>query len=346
MAYSTINKSTDYFNTKLYTGNGGTNAITGVGHQPDWTWIKKRSGVENHFAFDSVRGATKYLFPNAKNAEGTDANTLSAFGTDGFTVGSNDGVNENSATFASWNWKAGTAVSGNTTGSGSYKTYTGSVSTTAGFSIIKYTGNGSAGHTIPHHLGAVPKLIIVRQLGGDDWKVYSSHLTNAQSIKLDENGSYDNDAIAWNSTTPTSSVFTLGTASATNKVNEAYISYCFADVTGYSKFGSYIGNGELAIGPFIYTGFKPAFVILKEVTNSNNWRMFDSKRDSPNDVTRILFPSLDSVEGTGDIQVDTLSNGFKIRTTSSAANRNSSTYIYMCFGQSLVGSNNTPCTAR
>ena len=177
--------------------------------------------------------------------------------------------------------KQETAVSGNTTGSGSYKTYTGSVSTTAGFSIIKYTGNGTAGHTIPHHLGAVPKLIIVRQLGGDDWKVYSSGLPDAgKSIKLDESGSYDNDAIAWNSTAPSNSVFTLGTASATNKVNEAYISYSFADVTGYSKFGSYVANGSSTNGTFTYTGFAPKFVMIKRITSADHWVINDSTRST------------------------------------------------------------------
>ena len=346
MAYTTINKSTDYFNTLLYTGNGSNgHAITGVGFQPDWTWIKDRDTATNHMVTDAVRGATKTLHTQNQDAESTAVNALGSFNTDGFTVNTDTDLNANNKKCVAWNWKAGTGVSGNTTGSGSYKTYTGSVSTISGISIIKYTGNGSAGHTIPHHLGAVPKLIIVKELNNaNDWKVYSSHLTNAQSIRLDTNGSYDNDTPSWNSTTPTSSVFTVGTSSATNRNDSTYIAYSFIDIQGYSKCGSYIGNGN-ANGTFIYTGFKPAFVMIKNTTTAGNWGIIDNKRPGYNQSDKVLKPNTNEVEATGWGYHDLLSNGFKHRGTDVAMNA-SDTYIYLSFGQSLVGSNKVPCTAR
>ena len=348
MAYTTINKSTDYFNTKLYTGNGGTNAITGVGHQPDWTWIKKRSGVENHFAFDSVRTATKYIFPNANNAEGTDANTLSTFTTDGFTVGTNDGVNENSQTFAAWNWKAGTSISGATTGSGTAKTYTGSVNTTAGFSIVKYTGNGTGGHQIPHGLGATPKMIFVkRTVGGTgDWYVYHSDVGNTRILKLNYNdGESGADASFWNNTSPNSTNFTVGSATAVNYNGSTYVAYIFAEKTGHCSIGKYKGSGSASNGSFINTGMKPSWVLLKRSNSAEDWQLIDNKRVGYNPDQNAFNPLNDSAEATTDT-ANLFSNGFKPITAGGQINASGDTYVYLAFGQTLVGSNNVPCTAR
>jgi len=350
MAYTTINKSKNYFNTKLYTGNGGTNAQTGVGFQPDWTWIKNRSATDQHALFDAVRGVNKVIRTSNNSVESTQTDGLMAFGTDGFTVGASGSVNTNSNNFASWNWKAGTSVSGNTTGSGTYKSYTGSVNSTSKFSIIKYVGNGSAGHTIPHHLGQAPTFTIVKALGlTESWQVISSGLAadkfiqlNADSAEVSQ-GSYNR----FNSTRPSSTVVTLGSDDHTNKNNENFIMYNFCDVDGFSKSGSYTGNNN-ADGPFIYTGFKPAWVMVKKYTATNHWIIWDDKRSTPIDganiINKKLMANLNNAEGGAD-DISFLSNGFKFHTNTGDWNESQS-YIYIAFGQSLVGSNNVPCTAR
>ena len=364
MAYTTINKHTDYFNTKLYTGNGtaigsGGQAITGVGFQPDWVWIKERSSTSPHKLLDSVRGVTKELETNANNTQSTEAESLTAFGTDGFTVGSNGAVNQNSQTYAAWNWKAGTTGSGTTTGSGYGKAYSYSVNTTAGFSIITYKGNGTAGHTIPHHLGAVPKMIIVKCIESvHNWQVLHQGLaTNSgtKNLELNSTSAVLTDSTTWNDTAPTSTVFTLGSTNPTNQSSSNYnfIAYCFAEKTGFSKFGSYTGNGSTN-GTFVYTGFKPAWLMIKQINTTGNWALSDNKRNNTgggNFVSHTLAANLNNNEshfggGSGNKQ-DYLSNGFKIRDTGGYANTSGGTYIYMAFAEApLVGSNNIPCTAR
>jgi len=350
MAYSTINKHTDYFNTKIYTGTGSSNALTGVGFQPDLTWIKQRNETRNSNLYDSIRGVQVYIQSSSNGGNGTHTNGLTAFGTDGFTVVSQDDVNKNSGTYCSWNWKAGTTGSGTTGGSGTAKPYSYSVNTTAGFSIVKYTGNATAGHTIPHHLGAVPKMILFKQITGAnvDWRVYHEAIGNTHRLALNGSGTSNDDDSAFNDTSPTSSVFTVGGSSSTNPSADV-VAYCFTNKTGYSKFGSYKGNGN-ADGTFIYTGFKPAFVIIKGAVSGDgnagqNWELYDNKRDGYNGFNDALFPNTTAAESVED-RVDLLSNGFKIRVNSDGVNDNNSTYIYMAFGQSLVGSNNIPCNAR
>ena len=353
MAYTTINKSTDYFNTKLYTGNASAGrSITGVGFKPDLVWNKIRSASGNHHWYDAVRGTQKFIRSNDATTEGTNGGTdgITAFGTDGYTIGGNTGVNTNNATFASWNWKAGTSVSGNTGGSGTYKSYTGSVNTTAGFSIIKYTGNGTAGHTIPHHLGVAPSMIITKIISGDtaSWYVYHKSLGNTKLIVLNTTAAVSTSNAWWNATTPTSSVFTVGDQTGNNSNNNPIISYNFAEKTGYSKFGSYVGNGN-ANGTFVYTGFKPAFVIVKRDNGSENWTMHDNKRSTSNGfnpVDKTLHPNQNYSTSTGTARgMDLLSNGFKF-TGTDEGNISSNTYIFMAFGQSIVGTNNVPCIAR
>ena len=276
MAYTTINKSTDNFNTKLYTGNSGTLNVTGVGFQPDFTWIKSRtSSSYGHDLYDAVRGATKTLNSNNTNAEYTEADRLQSFDSNGFTLGS-AGATNSSTNYVSWNWKAGTTGSGNTTGSGTAKTYNYSVNTTAGFSIVKYVGNGTAGQQIPHHLGAVPHLILLKPLDrADNWRVYHHKNTSAPEtdfLKLQSTAATVDNNDVWNDAAPTSTYFTLGGNAGVQANDEEFIAYCFSEKTGYSKFGSYTGNGN-ADGTFVYTGFKPAFLIIKKNGAGDNWSL-------------------------------------------------------------------------
>jgi len=345
MAYTTINKSTDYFNTKLYSGNGSTQSITGVGFQPDWVWTKQRSGTEHHNSNDAVRGATKVIFPNLTNAEQTVSNLITGFVSDGFSVGDNAGANNNGSTYASWNWKAGGSASSNTDGS---ITSSVSANTTAGFSIVSYTGNATDGATVGHGLGAVPDMLIGKDLSDTSgWGVWHKDLTNA-GYKLSLNttdGQADDSALFGGSsrTAPTSSVFTLGSGGGLNGSN-ANIVYAFTSITGYSKFGSYTGNGN-ADGSFCYLGFKPAWVMLKKTNNTESWLIMDNKRQGYNPENEYLIADLNNAEGTPN-HIDLLSNGFKLTSTGGGFNGSGDTFIYMAFGQSIVGSNNVPCTAR
>ena len=347
MAYTTINKSSLNMNTKLYTGNGNANnAITGVGFQPDWVWIKDRDNVRNHVLNDAVRGATKNLFSNTDGAESTDTSTLTAFNSDGFTLGNGTKVNGNSINFASWNWKAGSSVSGNTSGAGTAKAYSGSVNTGAGFSIIKYVGNGTADHTIPHRLGVKPKMIITKNLDSAiTWIVGHDSIGWDHILFLDSTAAKADDANAFNDIAPTSSVWNVGSGNGNNANNANYVSYCFSEVKGYSKFGSYVGNGN-ADGTFIYTGFKPAFVLTKNISGTNNWTMCDNKRNTFNAVDKVLNPNVSGAEAVNNPQ-DFVSNGFKNRATESNTNASGSTYIYMAFAEApLVGTNNVAANAR
>ena len=352
MAYTTINKSTDYFNTKLYTGTGSSNAITGIGFQPDLNWTKNRNDNYGNTLTDAVRGATKYVMSSSSDGNNTNAEFLKSFDIDGFTVGTQGRLNQNNYTYSSWNWKAGTTGSGTTGGSGSSQSYSYSVNTTAGFSIVKYTGNGSAGHTIPHHLGAVPKCILFKQLTGSnvDWRVYhhklNSGVGNTHRLCLNDNSTQNNDDSAFNDTSPTSSVFTVGGSSSTNPNGYDVIAYCFTDITGYSSFPYYIGNGSSSAPTFIYTGFKPKFVIVKCINDTDEWFIHDDKRDGYNDDNEYLFASIDNAEGTNVNRINLFSNGFNVPTTDKSHNQNNNEYIALAFGQSLVGSNNVPCTAR
>ena len=226
MAYATITKPSDYFNTKLYTGTGSSNAVTGVGFQPDWTWIKNRDQTDDHKTFDAVRGVTKVLKTNTTGAESTDSNTLTAFGTDGFTVGTDGGVNGSGENLVAWNWLAGGTASSNTDGS---ITSSVSVNTTAGFSIVKYTGNNTAGATVGHGLGAVPKVMIMKELGGTNgWHVYHHSIGNNAVLVLDQNASNYSPNNFLNSTNPTSSIFTLGQNGGSNATT-GMIAYSFAE---------------------------------------------------------------------------------------------------------------------
>jgi len=350
MAYTTIDDPTIYFNTKLYTGNGtaigsGGNAITGVGFQPDWVWIKSRTQAEEHEVFDAVRGVTKYIRPSTTAAEVTDSESLTAFGADGFTVGDHGQINANSQSFVSWNWKAGTSFSNDAsaTGVGTIDS-TGSINTTAGFSIISYSGTGTAG-TIAHGLGSTPKMIIVKVRNFvTNWIVHHGSIASTKVLHIDTtNAETTNDA--FNDTLPTSSVFSVKTANGINASGKTYIAYCFAEKKGYSKFGKYTGNGN-ADGTFVYTGFLPAFVLLKRTDSDNWWHIFDNKRDAFNLTDTVLYPNKNNAEST-IILGDMLSNGFKLRQTDADVNLSGSPYIYMAFAESpFTNSNGVPNNAR
>jgi hypothetical protein len=341
MAYTTINKSSDYFNGTAYTGNGTAGRdITLATFQPDFTWIKSRSDSDNHRLVDAVRTATKHLSSDLTAAEETSSN-VTAFTSDGVTLSSNGAVNANSETYISWNWLANGTGSANTDGSISS---TVSVNTTSGFSIVKFTGTGANG-TVGHGLGVAPKVIIQKGLDASlNWKMYHSSLGAGAYINFDEAAGSASSTVTWNNTAPTSSLFSVGSGNNNNS-SQDYIAYCFAEKPGYSKIGSYTGNGNID-GPFAYTGFKPNFIMLKNtVDNGDNWTIYDSSRDPNNKSENLLFANSNSTEADGNF-MDILSNGFKQRNTSNGNNGSGDKLIYMAFGQSIVGSNNVPATAR
>jgi len=352
MAYTTINKSTDYFNTKLFVGNSSTNAITGVGHQPDWTWIKRRDGGNGYsnFLFDAVRGVNKGISSNQTAAEITFNNGFDSFNSDGFTLGANTvnpsatELNYSGGNYASWNWKANGAGSANTDG-GINSTV--SVNNTAGFSIVKYgTGTGSA-TTVGHGMNTTPNFIIIKPLGtisAGSWIVGGDNIDSTWNnvLELNATAAKASDP-SFNNTAPTSSVFSVGNNN-TNRSGENYIAYCFADVQGFSKFGSYTGNGN-ANGPLVYTGFKPAFVMTKTINAVDDWQMLDNKRNGFNPDLFQLVANSSNAEQTSGNRADFLSNGFKLRTSGGSWNPNGGSILYMAFGQSLVGTNNIPNNA-
>ena len=341
MAYTTIPKSSAYFDNKLITGNGGTQNITGLNFQPDFTWIKGRDVAESHALFDAPRGVTKRLMSDTTGAE-TTVQGVTAFNSDGFTLGALSAVNQNNGLFASWNWKANGAGSSNT--DGTINTIKTSANTTSGFSISTYTGTGSAG-TIGHGLGVAPTAIWIKKTSAtENWFCWNKGLTSAGGfLKLDRGdaASTNNTAFPWN---PQANTFGVSTDGATNASGVTYIAYCFANVQGYSKMGGYVGNGNTD-GTFVYTGFKPAFVIIKS-NGAEAWRMVDNKRIGFNVDNRYLTPN-DSVVESGSVSdIDLLSNGFKLR--SAAGNYNSGNdYIYLAFAEEpLVSTNGIPSTAR
>ena len=339
MAYTTIKKPSDYFNTLLWTGTGAENAITGVGFQPDWVWIKNRDAAEQNKLYDAVRGATKNIYSNLTNAEGTDANSLKSFDSDGFTLGTEGSLNASGQDIVGWNWKANGSGVSNTDGS---ITSTVSANTTSGFSIVSWTGSG-ANATVGHGLGIAPKFLIVKNRSSvTSWAVQTSTGAGFE-MNLNNTEAQTATSVYWNSTDPTSSVFSVGTNAATNNSGDNMIAYCFAPIKGFSKFGSYTGNGSTD-GTFVYTGFKPAFVIVKRTNTTGSWMMFDNKRNTFNPEDKFLYSDLSNAEGTLTA-LDFVSNGFKFRNADTFWNASGSTYIYMAFAEEpLVGDN--PATAR
>jgi len=326
-AYTTIDNPELYFQAKLHTGNATNRSITLDGSedmQPDFVWIKQRSSSNNHELFDAVRGATKRLYSDVTNVEDTGATTLTSFDSDGFSLGTGN-PNNDGGTYVSWCWKE---------------------SATAGFDIVSFTGNGSA-RTISHSLSAKPEFFVVKsRTYGEQWECYSKKLGATKCLQWDDDSAEADIAGRFNDTEPTSSVFTVGDADAVNKNTYTYVTYLWRSVQGFSKMGSYTGNGN-ADGPMIWTGFRPAFLMVKKSSGTGNWVMSDNKRSVFNRVQNTLYANVADAELTDGVYFDLLSNGFKIKDASSANNTSGGTYIYMAFAEApFVNSNGVPCNAR
>ena len=362
MAYSAITKPTDYFDTVLYTGNGAstpggsgsTQTISSLNFAPDWVWIKDRgqSGHDNCLA-DTVRAAPNLLVSNSSVAQITDSSDgFTAFTSSGFTLGDNGTgtqsleLNKSGNTFVSWNWAAGGSASSNSDGSVSSSV---SANATSGFSIVTWTGTGATA-TIGHGLGAAPKMIIIKSVtGASGWRVYHDGIGATKALVLETTAAADTATDYFNDTAPTSSVFTVK-ANSTNDNTATMIAYCFAEKQGYSKFGSYTGNNN-ADGTFVHTGFKPAFVIIKTTTTTEDWGILDNKRSTSgaNVIDDFLYANQNLAESSAQTPADFLSNGFKLRNTDSKFN-SANTYIYMAFAENpFVGNDSgtaVPGTAR
>ena len=341
MAYTTIDDPTIYFNTLLYTGNSTARSLTGVGFQPDWVWIKSRSNTYHHELYDVVRGVQKGLNSNRTNAEETRSG-LTSFDSDGFSIGTAGRENNNGDTKVAWNWKAGGSASSNTDGS---ITSSVSANTTAGFSIVSYTGAGGSSN-VGHGLGVAPNFIIAknRDSGSLSWFVSNDAIGWTKRLKLDGTNTAATN-VAFGNTDPDSTKFYLQDNNL-NTSGQSHIAYCFAEKKGYSKFGSYTGNGN-ADGTFVYTGFKPAWLMVKRYDGgSNNWLILDNKRDPLNQMGKGLFPDNSNTEATG-YHCDFLSNGFKFRLSGSGENGSGYSYLFMAFAESpFVNSKGIPNNAR
>jgi hypothetical protein len=336
---STIKKGNTVMDATLYTGTGATQSITNAGgFKPDLVWAKTRSTVSSNLLYDSIRGVNVYLSSNQTAAEATLANSLTAFNSNGFTVGSDSNINGSGVTYVGWQWQAGQGTNTTGTGTGGITSVTQSVNTTAGFSIVTYTGSGSNG-TVTHGLGVAPSMIIIKARAGADastrsWSIYNKNLGNTSVIWLDLTSAVNTSRpLYWNSTSPTSSVFSIGTDTDVNRSSQTYVAYCWAEIAGFSKFGSYTGNASTD-GPFVYTGFRPKFVLLKRTDSTSNWYLFDTARNTFNVMKDELLPNSTNAEADNTRHIDTLSNGFKIRAdNASQINASGATMIYMAFAE-------------
>ena len=328
MAYTTIADPEAYFQVKLYTGTGSSLALTLDGDtalSPDMVWTKGRSYSSNHNVFDTVRGATKRVYPHSTAAENTDSETLKTFDSDGFTVGTQDNVNTSSETYVAWNWKE---------------------SATSGFDIVTYTGTGSA-RTVSHSLSAVPHFLTVKKRDGTGgWSTGHHRLAWTNEVQLQSNDPVGASTPAFNDTDPTSSVFTLGSGANGNSDTDAFVGYVWSEKQGYSKFSSFVGNGA-DDGTFCFTGHRPAMVFLKGTASNREWIIFDAKRDPSNPIDGNHNINTADTENTGTARIDFLSNGFKLRDAANNYNADGETYIYASFAEApFVNSNGVPCNAR
>ena len=347
MAYTTIDDPTIHFTAFLRNSiYGGSDTSYDIGFQPDWIWDKVRSTTGVHATFDSVRGvgsSGKILYTNTTGAEATNA-LIKSIDSSGFTITANS--DHSSQTIVDWCWKAGGTASSNSDGD---ITSSVSANTTAGFSIVSYTGTGSNA-TIGHGLGVTPKWIIVKQRNATrSWEVFHSSIPsmNTKYIELNTTAAASTYSPVWGGTDPTSTTFHVGTDNSTNNNSGSFIAYCFAEKKGYSKFGSYTGNGNND-GTFVYTGFAPAYVMIKKSNASGtSWVIFDNKRNTFNERSRILQANDNGAEETSTNRIDFTSNGFKLRGTWTVINNSGDTYIYMAFAESpFVNSNGVPNNAR
>jgi len=314
LAAPSIKRSRQYFDARLRTGTGAAASVSDLEFAPDLVWIKSRSAATDHGLYDAVRGVQKQLESNTTTAETTETTGLTAFGSNGYTVGALAQLNTNTATYVDWSWKE---------------------SVTSGFDIVTYVGNGT-NRTISHNLGAIPKLIIVRSREATStgrWLVQHGTYGAARYAYLNETFAFDtaNANLRWNSTDPTSSVFSLGTSSDGNHTGDNYVGYLFAEIAGFSRMNSYTGNGS-SDGPFVWCGFRPSFVMIKRGDSTENWSVQDDARNSFNVVDARLKPNSADAEGIGSAQnVDFLANGFKIRNTDAEKNASGGTYIFAAF---------------
>jgi hypothetical protein len=339
-----IAKPASYFNAKTRTGTGAAFNVTGQAFQPDLVWTKGRSGATDHALYDIVRGVQKQLESNNQDAETTETQGLTAFNSDGFSGGTLAQINTNAATYIDWMWNAGGTGVSNTAGS---ITSTVSANTIAGFSIVTYTGTG-ANATVGHGLGVAPKMVIVKQRGAgtNAWYVYTSTTGPTNYLLLNDTvASSASATAAWNGTAPTSTVFSLGNGAGPNSAT-TYVAYCFAEIAGYSKFGSYTGNGSTD-GPFVYCGFRPKYVLIKDSTSAANWILWDVARDTYNVVGTNLYPNSSAADTASGGALDFTANGFKMRTAGAGYNTNSNIHIFAAFAEyPFGGSNVAPSPAR
>ena len=328
MAYTTINNPELYFQSVVWTGNGSTQDITLPGSADmalDMVWLKSRTNVDWHDLTDKVRGVTKSLYPSETDAEGTIADAVTAFNSDGFSLGDNDQVNKNSQNYIGWCWKESAA---------------------AGFDIVTYTGTGSA-RTVSHSLSAVPHFLTVKKRDGTGgWSTGHHSLAWTNEVQLQSSDAAGASTPAFNDTDPTSSVFTLGSGANGNCDTDAFVGYVWSEKQGYSKFSSFVGNGA-DDGTFCFTGHRPAMVFLKGTASNREWIIFDAKRDPSNPIDGNHNINTADTENTGTARIDFLSNGFKLRDAANNYNADGETYIYASFAeQPFVNSNGVPNNAR
>ena len=348
MAYTTIDDPSAYFQTAIWSGTGSALSVTFDGNsdmQPDMVWVKNRTTSSDHRLSDSVRGTSSHLVPNDAAAIDTSSTALTAFNSDGFSVGTEQSYSQSGKNHVGWAWKAGTSFTNDASGTGiGTIDSAGSVSTDAGFSITKFTADGN-NLTAAHGLGVAPTMIITKNLSiSKQWSVYHSSLGAGKAIFLNVTDVADTDNTYWNNTAPTSTTLSYGTWSGNNNGNEI-IAYCFAEKKGYSKFGSYTGNGN-ADGTFVYTGFKPAFVMIKASAAVKNWEIFDNKREGFNQSNDTIYANAADAEGAAG-RCNLLSNSFKLTTGSTHLNTDGGDFIYMAFAENpFVTSTGVPATAR
>ncbi len=349
MAYTAINDPSAHFQTALYNGSSSSVTVTNDGNanlQPDWLWIKSRNSTHNHDTFNSTRGMTsKRLFPNLNNAE--DSNGIASVTSDGFTTGTSIGnINTNGETYVAWQWKA-TAGTTATNNAGALSS-TVQANTTAGFSIVKWTSDGNNGRTVGHGLGVKPTVIITKNISAvGSWYSFFEEAGVDKYLRINSADAVTTNTDIFGGGAQATSVFTIGQSAAGYSNGNAIIAYVFAPIKGYSKFGKYSGNGN-ANGPFIYTGFKPAFLMRKCINEGLDWVITDSARDPVNVSDENIYANLNYVEYSGsETKFDFLSNGFKMRGDWTTTNKSGNTYIYMAFAETpLVATNNVIALAR
>ena len=356
MAYTTIDDPSAHFKVKLYTGTGSSHAVTfddtDTDMQPDLVWVATRNEAEILPMMNSLSGTEKYLRTNANDSEESDSNSITAFGSDGFTMGSTDRVNQSSNTFVAWCWKANggaAAVSSNT--NGSINTTKTSANTDAGFSVSTYTGTGSNA-TVGHGLGAVPEMLLFKKRNSvSEWLVYHKSFASdpeTDYMVLHGTGALVDNATAWQDTAPTSTVYSLGTYTDTNGSGGTMVALAWTGIQGYSKFSTYIGNGSTS-GPVVWLGFRPAMIMLKRIDSTGGWYIYDNKRPGRNNENGYLQANSASAEDTnsGNFGFDILANGFKLRGSYATVNASGGKYIYMAFADlPFVNSEGEPANAR